>query len=489
MNDIEPVKIWRESPLPPGEGRARRFVPRSGEGKDETARILPSPGLRPSSPGGRGCPRPSGYPLDIDLAAVSNRHPVMDAEHFFSNAISILATPADLPVTADKLARLAAVELADFCAVFMFENDQTIRRLAIARRTALKSGIQESDTLYALDLHAAAGPAHVLRTGQSEMFTSITPEIAEGLGLKREELPAAAHSLCLCVPIVARGVTIGAIALLSASKKAFNDAELSLITNLANAAGIAIDHAKSHRQAEEANRLKDEFVAMVSHELRTPLTPMLGCIHLLRTANLTQANFDRALDTIEKYAHVQVQIVEDLLDASRIVSGKLHLVMKSTQIVAVVEEALASIRPSADSKELQIITNFQDVQQPIDGDPHRLQQIVRNLLSNAVKFTPANGRIEIAIQPDGDHVQIQVIDTGIGIPADVLPSIFERFRKSTDSNNSKVRSGLGLGLAIVRHLVELHNGSIEAASAGPGLGAVFTLRFPFAARKAATATS
>jgi signal transduction histidine kinase len=308
----------------------------------------------------------------------------------------------------------------------------------------------------------------------------------EGLGLKREELPAAGNSLYICMPIFAKGRRTGAIAFVSSTKAAFNDAELSLMRTLANVAGIAIDNAKSLGEAEEANRLKDEFVAMVSHELRTPLTPILGCVHLLRSANLSQANFDRALDMIEKHAHVQVQIVEDLLDSSRILSGKLHVTMNSLLLVPVVEEALASIRPSAEAKDLQIITKFDDVQQPIDGDPHRLQQMVRNLLSNAVKFTPPNGRIEIAVRSDGDHVQIQVTDTGIGIPADVLPSIFDRFRKSTEGN-SKVRSGLGLGLAIVRHLVELHNGSIEAASAGPGQGAVFTLRFPLAARKAATA--
>src|SRR5262249_3662914 len=151
------------------------------------------------------------------------------------------------------------------------------------------------------------------------------------------------------------------------------------------------------------------------------------------------------------HAHTQVQIVEDLLDASRIVAGKLHLVMKSTPIMPPVEAAIASVRGSAEAKGVRIIMDFQDVQQPVDGDPHRLQQIVWNLLSNAVKFTPPGGRIEISVKPDGDHVQIQVTDTGVGIPADVLPSIFNRFQQSIDVN-SKVRTGLGLGLAIVRHL-------------------------------------
>ncbi|HEY2383275.1 MAG TPA: GAF domain-containing sensor histidine kinase [Terriglobia bacterium] len=416
----------------------------------------------------------------------------MDAELFLSNTISVLATSADLPTTVDNLARLASAELADGCAVFTFDNEHTVRRLAIASGAESGGSGHPVDALYPLDLHASAGPGHILRTGECERFSPVTPELIQTLGLKSEELKFSGGrraSAYFGMPIIARGRTIGAIAFFSADSKAsFDDASLGLMHGLANAAGVAIDNAKLYREAQEANRLKDEFVAMVSHELRTPLTPILGCIHLLRTATLSQANFDRALEMIERHAHVQVQIVEDLLDASRIVAGKLHLVLKSTQIVPVVEAAVASVQASADAKGLHIITNLQESAQPIDGDPHRLQQIVWHLLSNAVKFTPPDGRIEISTQSGGDHVEIRVTDTGVGIPADLLPSIFDRFRQSGEAN-FKMRSGLGLGLAIVRHLVELHNGSIEAASAGPGQGAVFTLRFPFAARKAASATS
>jgi signal transduction histidine kinase len=249
-----------------------------------------------------------------------------------------------------------------------------------------------------------------------------------------------------------------------------------------------MDNTRLYREAQEANRLKDEFVAMVSHELRTPLTPILGCIHLLRTTKLSDSNFERALEMIERNALTQVQIVEDLLDVSRIVAGKLHLMMKSTAVIPVVEAAIGTVRSSAEAKGVKIITSFEDVQTPIDGDPHRLQQIVWNLLSNAVKFTPPAGSIEISVRSDGTHIQIQVTDTGVGIPANFLPYIFDRFRQAADGN-SETRNGLGLGLAIVRHLVELHNGSVEAASGGTGKGAVFTLRFPLAARRVAAASS
>lgn len=424
------------------------------------------------------------------MQPVSNSLPLMDTERFLSGTISILATSADLRITIDNLARLATMELAESCAVFMFENEQAVRRLSIASRSESTPVDNPVDLLYPLDLQSSIGPGHVLRTGQREVLSDVTPEVLQSFGVKQEELPPSERGrpvLYLCMPIVARGRTIGAIAFLSgSSRKAFNDAEIFLMAALANAAGVAIDNAKLYREAQEANRLKDEFVAMVSHELRTPLTPMLGCVHLLRTAKMNQVNFDRALDMIERHAHTQVQIVEELLDASRIVAGKLHLVMQSTPIMPPVEAAVASVRGSAEAKGVRIITNFQGVQQPVDGDPHRLQQIVWNLLSNAVKFTPSEGRIEISVKPAGDHVQIQVTDTGVGIPADVLPSIFNRFQQSIDGN-SKVRTGLGLGLAIVRHLVDLHNGSITAASAGPGQGAVFTLKFPCTTRKAVVA--
>jgi signal transduction histidine kinase len=394
-----------------------------------------------------------------------------------SSAIAILATSRDFKTTIDSLAKLGASRLADWCAIFSFENEKTVRRLT------------EPEALYSLDLHASSGPGHVLRTGEHEIISVVTDDVIESLGLKPNQLSCGNGNKpvsYLCVPLKARGHTIGAIALMSFhAGRAFNENDLAHARDLGCAAAVAIDNARLYREAQEANRLKDEFVAMVSHELRTPLTPILGCIHLLRTAKLSEANFERALEMIERNAQAQVQIVEDLLDVSRIIAGKLHLETKPVQIVSVIEGAIDSVRPLAESKNLQIISSFIEVPQPIDGDPNRLQQIVWNLLSNAVKFTPPGGRIEVGIHHDEDSVEVRVVDTGVGIPSEFLPFIFDRFRQA--ENNTKMRSGLGLGLAIVRHLVELHHGSIAAASPGVGQGAVFTLKFPFQARKTATA--
>jgi len=409
----------------------------------------------------------------------------MDTERFLSDIISTLSTSPDFRTSMENLARLATRELADWCGVYMFENDQAIRRLAVAPGSL-------PETLYPLDLHASIGPAHVRRTGEPQVLDSVGGELAGSLGFKSEDLlpdTVGAPVTYACMPAAARNRIIGAVVFLSAKPGFhFTETDLRLAAGLANAAAVAMDNARLYGEAQEANRLKDEFVAMVSHELRTPLTPILGCIHLLRTATLSPANFERALEMIERNAHTQVQIVEDLLDVSRIVAGKLHLSMKSTQMIPVLEAAIATVRSSAESKGIKIVTDFENIDKPIDGDPHRLQQIVWNLLSNAVKFTPAEGRIEISLRSKGAHVEIQVTDTGVGIPQEFLPYIFDRFRQGSDSA-SQMRSGLGLGLAIVRHLVELHNGSIEAESSGPGKGAVFTLRFPLTARRAAAASA
>jgi signal transduction histidine kinase len=392
-----------------------------------------------------------------------------------SSAIAILATSLDFQTTIENLAALGASEIAEWCAIFSFENENTVRRLT------------HPAGLYSLDLHASSGPGHVLRTGAAEITAEVTDEIIESLGLKPGQLFSAKGgkpTAYMCIPLKAREQTIAAIALMSFDpQRKFAEQDVSAAHDLGNAAAVAIANAHLYGEAQEANRLKDEFVAMVSHELRTPLTPILGCVHLLRTAKLTNANFERALEMIERNAQAQVQIVEDLLDVSRIIAGKLHLEMKSVEIKSVVEAAIDSVRALAESKNIKIITNFADASEQVDGDPNRLQQIVWNLLSNAVKFTPAGGRIEISVQNEKDNVEIRVTDTGVGIPSEFLPFIFDRFHQA--DNSTKMRSGLGLGLAIVRHLVELHHGSIAASSAGVGHGAVFTLRFPFQTRRAA----
>ena len=230
-------------------------------------------------------------------------------------------------------------------------------------------------------------------------------------------------------------------------------------------------------EAEAANRAKDEFLATVSHELRTPLNAILGWSQMLRTSKLNEATAARALETVERNAKAQAQLVEDILDVSRIITGKLRLDARPVDLPPVIESAIDSVRPAIDAKGLRLETALDPQAGPVSGDPARLQQIVWNLLSNAVKFTEKGGRVQVRLERANSHAAITVSDTGCGIRTDFLPHVFDRFRQA-DGTSTRPHGGLGLGLAIVRHMVEMHGGAVEAFSPGEGLGATFTVKLP-----------
>ncbi len=244
--------------------------------------------------------------------------------------------------------------------------------------------------------------------------------------------------------------------------------------------GTNTDVDELRRTAEElrrANRLKDEFLATVSHELRTPLTAILGWARLLGGGQLDEATVTRALETIERNATAQAQLIDDLLDVSRIITGKLRLEVQPVDLAQVIATALDAALPAADAKGIRLERAFDAGASMVSGDPARLQQVVWNLFSNAIKFTPAGGRVEVKLERAGAHVEIVVTDDGQGISPHILPYVFERFRQA-DSSTTRAHGGLGLGLAIVRHLVEMHGGTVAAESAGVGHGATFTVRLP-----------
>jgi signal transduction histidine kinase len=245
------------------------------------------------------------------------------------------------------------------------------------------------------------------------------------------------------------------------------------LSSEANRQRLLIREQEARKTAEEANRIKDEFLATVSHELRTPLSAMLGWATILRKRRLDQEKTDHALASIERNARIQTRLVEDLLDVSRLITGQLDLVFESTQLAPLINAAEDAVRPSAEAKGIQLQSNFDPTVGQVRGDPVRLQQVVWNLLSNAVKFTPAGGLITVRLDRNDTWVQITVRDTGLGIAPEFLPYVFDRFRQA----NSK-SGGLGLGLAITRNLVELHGGTIEACSDGVGKGCTFKVCLP-----------
>ncbi len=230
-------------------------------------------------------------------------------------------------------------------------------------------------------------------------------------------------------------------------------------------------------RAEEASRLKDEFLATVSHELRTPLNAIIGWTHMLRSRRLDEATTNRALETIERNARSQAQLVEDILDVSRVITGKLRLNIGQVDLASVINAAIDCVQLAADSKGIQLGVALDPSARHISGDASRLQQVIWNLLANAIKFTPSGGTVEVHLERADTTVQIRVSDTGQGIHPDFLPFIFDRFRQG-DGTTTRVHGGLGLGLAIVRHLVEMHGGTVKAESAGIGHGATFTIRLP-----------
>jgi PAS domain S-box-containing protein len=241
----------------------------------------------------------------------------------------------------------------------------------------------------------------------------------------------------------------------------------------------------ARQQAEEASRLKDEFLATLSHELRTPLTAMLGWVQILRAGRLPPDKRERALETVERSARSQAQLIDDLLDISRILAGKLRLEVAPVELRSVVEAVLETVRPAAAAKDLRLQATL-DSMALVMGDSQRLQQVVWNLLSNAVKFTPRGGHVRVLVERQDSFVDITVADTGQGILPEFQPHVFERFRQA-DGGSTRVHGGLGLGLSIVRQLVEMHGGTVSVFSEGEGQGASFTVRLPLAAARRRTA--
>lgn len=315
-------------------------------------------------------------------------------------------------------------------------------------------------------------------------------------GVPEKYLPVTSY---LAVPVVSRsGEVLGGLFFGHPEADFFTERDEMTAVNLASQATIAMDNARLYeaakkaraqaeqaaaekerlyRAAEESSRLKEEFLATISHELRTPLSAILGWARMLRLGQLSDENAVKALDTIERNARAQAQLVDDLLDVSRIITGKLRMDVRPADPNSFVDAAVEAVRPAAEAKGVRIQKVMDTSAVAIPGDPVRLQQVVWNLLSNAIKFTPRGGRVQIRSERVNSHLEIVVSDTGQGISPDFLPHVFDRFRQA-DQKTSRQHGGMGLGLAIVRHLVELHGGTVSAMSGGEGQGATFTVTLP-----------
>jgi PAS domain S-box-containing protein len=424
---------------------------------------------------------------------ITERRRAEEVQRFLAEAGAIIASSLDYEATLSSVARMAVPTLADWCTVDVYDEDRTLKRLAVAHVDPKKvEWAHELQQRYPPDMDAPRGVPNVLRTGKSEIYSDIPDEMLAAAAIDEEHLRIMREigfTSALIVPLVTQGRTLGVITLITAeSGRQYRQEDLVVAETLAHRAAISIDNARLYRRAQEANRMKDEFLATLSHELRTPLTAILGWSGMLRAGRLDAEAATRAIEAIERNAKSQRQIIEDLLDVSRIITGKLRLDVREVEPAALIDSAIEAVRPAAEAKGVRIEKVVGTGSGTLTGDPSRLQQVFWNLLSNAVKFTPGGGRVQLSLEQTDSHLEITVSDTGQGISAEFLPYVFDRFRQA-DSTTTRKHGGLGLGLAIVRHLVELHGGTVRAESEGVGQGAAFTVTLPLMAdyrRDAAT---
>jgi len=401
---------------------------------------------------------------------------------FLAGASAVLAGSLDYLTTLKTIANLAVPSIADWSAVDVLTEDKKLDRVAVAHVDPTKIELARTLRDRYEDPSSPYSPSHVVRTGKAALLKRITDEMIVAAAKGDEERIRQVRSLGLnsyiIVPLTAHGRTFGALTLTTAgSGRLFGDDDFQFAQDVAFRAALAVDNARAYDNARAANQLKDEFLATLSHELRTPLNAILGYARLVQSGALPAERQARALGTIERNATALTQIIEDILDISRIIAGKVRLNVQPVDLPAVVKDGVEALLPAADAKQIRIQTVLDPRASPISGDPDRLQQIVWNLVSNAVKFTPKRGVVQVRLERVNSHVELTISDTGSGIAPEFLPHIFERFRQG-DAATTREHGGLGLGLAIVRQLVELHGGTVHAASGGQDRGATFYVRLP-----------
>ncbi len=427
---------------------------------------------------------------------VSREKVLAGRREFLAKAGEALVSSLDYEATLSNVARLAVPILADWCSLEVVESDADTPRLAVVAhvdpsKVAFARDLRER---YPPDSKAPRGVPEVIRTGRPELYTEIPAALLEGAARDAEHLRLIRELMlqsAMIVPLRTATRTFGAMTFVYAeSGRRYTEDDLAFALDFARQAAMAIENAASvkelsdartregllRHEAEVAGRAKDEFLAVVSHELRTPLTAILGWAVTLRSRK-TPDELERGLAVIERNARSQAKLIEDVLDVSRIISGKLSLNLAPTNIADAVGASIETVTPAANAKDIVITSTVTTEALTITADPDRLRQIVWNLLSNAVKFTPKGGHVWVSADHRGSDVVIVVRDSGEGISGHALPLVFEPFHQA-DASTTRRHGGLGLGLAIVKQLITAQGGTVTAESGGEGKGATFTVRIP-----------
>jgi signal transduction histidine kinase/CheY-like chemotaxis protein len=425
---------------------------------------------------------------------VSSERRREEREGYLNQVTDALSKSLDYESTLDTLVNLLVPGLCDWCAIHMLEGGE-LRSVAVAHADPRKKQqAQQHPAKYPPNSAEREGLREVIRTGEPLCHRAVPEAELRASAVDDEHyqrlLETSMRSVILA-PIKVREQVSGTLSLIaSESGRRYDAQDMEFVSELGRRVGAFIDNAllyeRAHvaaasakaaaREAEAAGRLKDEFLATVSHELRTPLNAILGWATLLKTRS-DAASIDKGIDVIFRNARAQSKLIEDILDVSRIITGKLRLELSAVDLQLIVADALEVVRPSAVAQGITIEVQAPSEPVLLAGDAQRLQQVLWNLLSNAVKFNVPNGRIVVRLEQHGTQVKLAVSDNGKGIDLEFLPYVFERF-KQADGSTTRRYGGLGLGLAIVRHIVELHGGSVSVHSEGPGHGTTFSLSLP-----------
>ena len=408
---------------------------------------------------------------------------------FLAEAGTLIGSSLDYERVLPRLARLTLPVMGDLCAIDLVQGDGSIARVASAHVDTTKEAlVYEVRSRHGFNRSSPNGVGAAIQSGRSILLSPVTGADLEGEALNPDQLSIFRQlgpKSWMIAPLIGREQPLGAIAFaVTESRRRYRRADLLCAEAVARQVAIALEGARLHREAaaaraeaEAANRAKDEFLSILSHELRNPLNAVSGWAKMLERGQLSEEQSRRAIQIILRNTAVQVRLIDDLLDMTSVVSGRMRLAVQAVDLRSVVEEAVDAVRPAADAQDIRLQVVIESPGAPVSGDPGRLQQVVWNLLSNAVRFTPKGGRVQINVQRVNSHVEIMVSDTGEGIRADLLPYIFDRLRQG-DSAAGRPHGGLGIGLALVRHLVELHGGTVFAESPGEGKGATFVVNLP-----------
>jgi PAS domain S-box-containing protein len=402
---------------------------------------------------------------------------------FIADASRALSSSIDYAETLARIAKIAVPRIADWCAIDLLSDDgQSMSRVTVEHEDPAKvqqaKDLQKKHTVLPSD----PGISEAIRERRVIFYPDISEDVLRERGLSEGRL-ALIRELGLrstiVAPLIAGDRVLGTLTLVTAGDRRLMSEDVIVADDVASRAAIAVQNAQLYREAQEANRAKDDFLAMVSHELRTPMTAILGWAKLMRNER-DPAILGEAVAAIEGSAQAQAQLIDDILDVSRIRVGKLRMHFEEAHLADVVEQAVETVRLLAEAKNIELRVDMKSRDAAVRGDRQRLQQVVLNLLSNAVKFTPDGGRVSITLQKNDTQACITVSDTGSGIPPDFLPHLFERFRQA-ETNQTRTHGGLGLGLSIAQYIVATHGGSIRAESEGEGKGATFTVELPLIA--------